>query len=151
MRKSAAGVSGAQDFQCIAPKFNEVYFALFVDHKRDAIRDASLRNINAILLGDFAVEEIAQQRKREIEARSKGFLGWTVICTDGEYFRAGLLELLHSRLECFHFSRSATREGGGEESQHHGTLTDVVGEVDFTAGGGGKSEVGRGVANFERG
>jgi len=40
---------------------------------------------------------------------------------------------LHTSLVRFHFSRSATGEGGGKEGQHDGAFADEIGEVDDAA------------------
>ena len=106
MRETVAGVASAQNFQGVATRFDEIDFAFFVDYESDAVRNSVVGKIHAIFLRDLAIQEIAEQRKRQAKALRKGFQRRRVVGTEGKDFRARFLEFLHSSLEFFHFSGS---------------------------------------------
>src|SRR6185437_14450157 len=125
MREAAAGVGSAKNLYRIATKFDEVDFAFGIDDESNTVRNAGLLHVHAILLRHVPIEEIAEQWEAQAEAFRERFLRRSVVGTDSKYFRAGLLELLHSSLECFHLGGSATGEGGGKEGEDDSALTDV--------------------------
>jgi len=150
MSKPATSVRRVQHLDRIAARFDRVDLAFGVNYERDPPRNGVFRDVHSVFLGDFPVDKIAEQGKRETKLFGKGLLRWTVIGADGEYLRSGLLELLHTRLVRFHLGRSTTGERRWKERQYNGALTDEVREVNGTAIGRRKREIRHLVADLQR-
>jgi len=150
VRQTVTRIAGAHDLQGVSTKFDEVDFALLVDDERDAIGDAGLGHVDAVFLGHLAIEKITEQRKLKAEAFGEGFLRGRIVSTDRKDLGPSGLKLLHTGPVCFHFRRSTTGEGSGEERQHHGALADVVRQMNFAALRGWQREIRGSVADLQR-
>jgi len=129
MRETIARIASAQDFHRVASELDEIDLSLFIDHKSNSIGYARFGDIHTVLLRDFAIEKIAEQRERKAETFRKSFLRRSIVRTDSEDLCAGGFKFLHSRLERFHLCRSTTGKRSRKECNHDGALANVVSQM----------------------
>src|SRR5579884_1234288 len=60
VRQAVTSVGRPQQFHRVSSGFDVVDFSVLIDHKRHPTRNRVLRNVNAIILRDLAIHEIAQ-------------------------------------------------------------------------------------------
>ena len=148
MLDPAAGGLRARGIERV-PAFFDVYnFAIRIDDESGSIRNAHLRDQDAILFGNLA-HMIAQHRV----AGSELFLPMRKrrceIGTDRQYLRIHSFKFRDTRLVRGKFLRSTTGEGGDVEREHDGLLSAKIGEFHLFVLGIGKREIGSFIANFE--
>jgi hypothetical protein len=123
------------------------YFAVLVDHERDAVGYPCRLVQHTELSRHFAFGEVAEEGNGDVVLGGKFLLGWTIIGADSKYLDIGLAEFRNTSLVCKKFLRSTTGERGGIEREYDRVLAAKVGERDLTALRGIESEIGCGVAN----
>ena len=96
-------------------------FALLINNVGDAIGHA-VGPQNAVLLQRGAGAEITQQRVAELQLVGEHFQGGNIVGANAEHLGLVAIELCDTSLVRCHFLRSATGEGGGEESKYHWVL-----------------------------
>src|SRR5262249_38127286 len=105
--------------------------ALLIDHERSAIGDASRGDQNSVILGYFALREIAQQGKTEVQLGCKFLLRGSIVRTDTEDLCVHSFKFGDTSLVRQHFLRSTTGECGREERQHDCVLSAEIRELHF--------------------
>jgi len=73
MGKPIAGVAGAQNLDRVSSRLHVRDLPLLINHERDTVRHTVFRQKNAIVFGDFAIDKVAEEGKREAKLFPKRF------------------------------------------------------------------------------
>ena len=150
-RHRGIGVYGAVAF------LDVLHDAILVDNNVRALRPLIrfVLNVvaleNAILLQHLLVH-VAEQRELDIDLFGEGGVCGRTIHAYAEDFRVGGVDLAcaYSRLDRLELLGSTTGEGENVDGKEHIFLTVKITELDGFPLIAKESEIGRGVANFER-
>lgn len=125
-------------------------FPFQIDHERGAVGDALLFIEDAVLFGHLA-QMIGSQGERSPEFFRPMVQRRNEVRTDGDHLCVRVVKIADTRLVGCEFGGSTTGERGGEKCEDHIFLTAIIRERHLGVVGGGQSEVGGFVADFERG
>jgi len=141
--------SGGVEGRLVLVDVNDLAF--LVDDEGGAVGDAGVLVQNSVGRGNLSFGKITQEGDGYSVELGKLLLGGGIVGADSKNLGSGLVKLCDTRLVRFEFGRSATGKRGGIERQDDGVLAAEVGELHRFAVGGAESEIGRHVADLERG
>ena len=148
MRQTAAGLVHRQRIDCRLV-IHEPNFAVHIHDVRYPVAH-TVRAQNTVGFRHFAITEIAQESKRQIELISKDLLRRRIVRADSKNYRVVSIEFRDTSLVRSEFFGSTTGESSREKRQHYGLFAFIVGQRDFTALGGVQREIRRCVSNLEQ-
>jgi len=122
--------------------------SVLVDDKRGAISEALLFVKNPVVFDDCSFE-IAEERKGDADVLREAAVGRNAVDTNTENLSIVAFEFGDISLIRLQFLRSTTGECQHIKGQHHILFSFEIAEFHFFAGGAGKCEIRRGVANFQ--